>query len=349
MPRIALGTWKSPPEKTREAIIAAIEAGYRAFDCANDYDNEHVIGEALQLMMDRGVVKRDELFIQVKLWNSNHRPEHVRPDLEASLKDLRLSYVDSFVIHWPMAVPSTGKNFVTRPDGCFPAQYSKKTLFPLDDEGFYCSDNESHYVETWHEMEKLVDEGLTKSIGLSNFNRRQVQEILTSAKKHKPAVLQNESHLYLQEKDLRDFCRINDIVFQSYSSLGSADRPWRDTGSITSGAPTTGYELLEHPILLGVAKEKGKTAAQVALRWHMTLGGAAAAKSVTPSRIKENFDLWDFKLNDEDMKKLSDLNVGWRHLLWAETSIHEDYPFKECLPFGYKPGKPGSGSTAGAK
>ena len=87
-------------------------------------------------------------------------------------------------------------------------------MFPLDDEGYYCSDTESHYVETWHAMEELVDEGLTKSIGLSNFNRTQVREILTNAKKHLPAVLQNESHPYLQEKDLRDFCRINGIVFQ---------------------------------------------------------------------------------------------------------------------------------------
>ena len=207
--------------------------------------------------MKRGLVKRDELFIQVKLWNSNHRPEHVRPDLMASLKDLKLSYVDSFVIHWPMAVPSTGDNAVIRENGCYPAHKSKNTLFPLDDEGYYCADKASHYVETWHEMEKLVDEGLVKSIGLSNFNLRQVREILSNARKHLPSVLQNESHLYLQEKDLRDFCRIHNIVFQAYSSLGSADRPWRVAGSIVSGPPISGYELLEHPALKEMAAKKG--------------------------------------------------------------------------------------------
>merc|ERR1711934_797910 len=142
-----------------------------------------------------GVVKREELFVQAKLWKSNHRPEHVRPDIMKTLEDLQLDYIDSFVIHWPQAVPSNAK-LSLRPDGCFPAHKSKNSMFPLDDESFYCA-----------AMEALVDEGLTKSIGLSNFNKRQVEEILLNAKKHKPAVLQNESHPYLHEKDLRDYCK----------------------------------------------------------------------------------------------------------------------------------------------
>ena len=109
MPRLGLGTWKAPAEKTKEAILTAVKAGYRLIDCANDYDNEHVIGEALQELFAAGVVKREELFIQAKLWNSNHRPEHVKPDLMKTLEDLQLDYIDSFVIHWPQAVPSTGK------------------------------------------------------------------------------------------------------------------------------------------------------------------------------------------------------------------------------------------------
>merc|ERR1719500_2190175 len=123
MPRLGLGTWKAPAEKTKEAIITAVKAGYRLIDCANDYDNEHVIGEALQELFSSGAVKREELFIQAKLWNSNHRPEHVKPDLMKTLEDLQLDYIDS------------------------------------------------HYVETWAAMEDLVDQGLTKSIGLSNFNK----------------------------------------------------------------------------------------------------------------------------------------------------------------------------------
>jgi len=108
MPRVALGTWKAPAEKTKQAVITAVKSGYRFIDCANDYDNEHVIGEALQELFAAGVVKREDLFIQAKLWNSNHRPEHVKPDLEATLRELQIEYVDSFVIHWPQAVPSNG-------------------------------------------------------------------------------------------------------------------------------------------------------------------------------------------------------------------------------------------------
>merc|ERR1712244_165569 len=183
MPRLGLGTWKSPPEQTKQAILTAVKAGYRLIDCANDYDNEHVIGEALQELFAEGVVKREDLFIQAKLWNGNHRTEHVKPDIMKTLEDLQLDYIDSFVIHWPQAVPSTGKNPTLRPNGCYPANHTKDTMFPLDDEGYYSADMESHYIETWRAMEQLVDEGLTKTIGLSNFNKRQVEEILLTAQK----------------------------------------------------------------------------------------------------------------------------------------------------------------------
>jgi len=349
MPRVGLGTWKSPPEMTKEAVITAVKAGYRLIDCANDYDNEHVIGEALQQLFKEGVVKREDLFIQAKLWNSNHRPEHVKPDLDATLKDLQLNYIDSYVIHWPMAVPSSGKRVALRPDGCRPGHHSENTMFPLTDDGYYCADHESNYLDTWAVMEDLVDQGLTRSIGLSNFNRKQIAEVMAASKKHQPAVLQNESHPYLQEKDLRDFCKIHNIVFQAYSSLGSADRPWRKTGSITSGLPTTGYEVLSHPSIVKIAEKHGKTTANVVLRWHLQMGGALCTKSVTPARIRSNFCLWDFALDDTDMAELDNLNVGWRHLLWAETSLHKDYPFKDSLPWDYVVGKPEAGSTAGAK
>merc|ERR1712228_315183 len=149
----------------------------------------------------------------------------------------------------------------------------------------------SHYVETWAAMEALVEEGLTKTIGLSNFNKRQVEEILLTAKKYKPAVLQNESHPYLHEKDLRDYCKIHGIVFQAYSALGSADRPWRLTGSITSGVPKTGHEVLSHPELVEIAARHGKSTANVVIRWHLEMGGALCCKSVTPERIIQNYQV----------------------------------------------------------
>ena len=116
--------------------------------------------------------------------------------------------------------------------------------------------------------------------------------------------------------------------------MGSADRPWLKEGSITSGPPVTGFEVLEHPLILKLAKKYGKSCAQIVIRWHLQCGGTLAAKSVTPSRIEENISVWDFELNQDDLQAFNDLNVGWRHLMWAETSGHPDYPFKDELPYG---------------
>ena len=131
--------------------------------------------------------------------------------------------------------------------------------------------------------------------------------------------------------------------------MGSADRPWLKQGSITSGPPSTGYEVLQNPTILGIAAKHGKTAANVVIRWHLQKGGCLVTKSVTPSRIEENYKVWDFALSSQEMEAFDDLNVGWRHLMWAETSGHPDYPFKSELPHGYVLGKPGVGSSAGAK
>ncbi|EDQ85216.1 uncharacterized protein MONBRDRAFT_29533 [Monosiga brevicollis MX1] len=302
MPVIGLGTWKSPLGKTGAAVKVALESGYRCLDTANDYANEAEIGEALQDVFAKGDLKRSDIFIQSKLWNSNHRPEHVRADLEATLRDLQTDYVDSFVIHWPQVC----------------------TMFPIEADGKYSSDNESHYVDTWHAMEELVDAGLVRTIGLSNFNRRQVAEVQAAARKYQPTILQNECHPYLQNKDLIDFCQRTGVQFQSYSPLGSYDRPWAQPGE---------PELLEDPRLKEIGARHGnKTTAQVVLRWHIQRGTAACPKSVTPARIESNFQVFDFELTPEDMAVLSDMNMGWRHLLWDATAMHPDYPFKDDLP-----------------
>jgi len=229
MPLISLGTWKSAKGETGAAVKAAIEAGYRGLDCANDYGNEAEVGQALKELFDSGKVKREDIFIQAKLWNTNHRKEHVRQDLEATLKDLQLSYVDSYLVHWAMACPATGKLAINK-HGNRLAPQEEGTMFPLGPDGLYVYDKDSHFMETWEAMEELVDEGLCKSIGLSNFNFEQIREVLTKAKKHKPAVLQNECHPYLQLNDLLDFCNINNIRLQAYMPLGSADRPMAKPG-----------------------------------------------------------------------------------------------------------------------
>ncbi|KAJ1453955.1 NADP-dependent oxidoreductase domain-containing protein [Pelagophyceae sp. CCMP2097] len=345
MPVFGLGTWKSEVGKTGAAVEAAIRAGYRLIDCANDYGNEKEIGETLTKLFAEGVVTREDLFIQAKLWNSNHKPDHVRLDLAATLKDLQIDYVDNFVIHWPMACPSSGLAAALDEHGAFPAPKEKGSMFPLEENGMYCSDNDSHFVETWHVMEQLVEEKLCKAIGLSNFNKKQVAEVVACATLHKPATLQNECHAFLQQKDLVDYCKSEGIAFQAYSPLGSADRPWAKTGSLTSGPPAGGHELLEHPAILKVAKRLKKSAAQVVLRWHFQRDVCTVAKSVTPARISANIQFFDFELTPADMAIFDGMNVGWRHLLWPETAMHPDYPFKDDLPSGYVPTAPADGAT----
>ena len=157
MPLVGLGTWQAPPEKTVTAIKTAVENGYRMIDTANDYGNEPDIGDALVELIEKDkTVKREELFIQSKLWNTNHRKEHVKGDLMATLEELKTPYLDSFIIHWPQACPATpGGALALRRDGCYTKPEVEGGLFPLGDDKRYSSDVDCHYLETWRAMEQL--------------------------------------------------------------------------------------------------------------------------------------------------------------------------------------------------
>lgn len=327
MPLLALGTWKAPAGVTGAAVETAIKAGYRNIDTANDYNNEAEIGVALKNCFDQGIVKREEVFVQSKLWNSNHRPEHVLPDLEQTLTDLQLDYVDMFMIHWPQAGPSNGGQAATRVNGAI-ASKDPTVMFPLDSEGYYSVDLESHYMETWETMEKLVDQGLCKSIGISNFNKTQVEEVVAGAR-IPVSLLQNECHVYLQQKDLVDLCNFRNIKFQAFSPLGSGDTNYASYTSPTGTIPLKDAHMNE------LAEKYGKSVAQVMLRWAIQRGTSVVTKSVTPQRVIDNAQIFDWELSDEDFKSFDKVNCGWRHLLWGEISHHPDYPFHDELPHGY--------------
>eukprot|EP00182_Erythrolobus_australicus_P005397 CAMPEP_0185829890 /NCGR_PEP_ID=MMETSP1353-20130828/513_1 /TAXON_ID=1077150 /ORGANISM="Erythrolobus australicus, Strain CCMP3124" /LENGTH=354 /DNA_ID=CAMNT_0028527731 /DNA_START=1139 /DNA_END=2203 /DNA_ORIENTATION=- len=328
MPMIGLGTWKSDPGKVGAAVKAAVKCGYRMIDCANDYGNEREVGDALAELFRDKIVSREEIFVQAKLWNSNHKKEHVREDLLATLADLQLDYVDSYLIHWPQAVPSTGKAAAVAKHGNHPAPKAEGTMFPLEEDGTFSSDQETHFMEAWYAMEDLMDEGLVKSIGVSNFNRTQLLEVVKNKRKHMPSVLQNECHPFLQQKDLLDVCKHLGVVLQAFSPLGSGDRPWvRD--------PLGPPELLEDERLKKMAEKHGATPAQVVLRWQVQRGVSIIPKSVREARLRENLDCTFFTLNAEDMDEIATLNVGWRYLLFAAASMHPDYPFKDELPHDY--------------
>ncbi|CAD7942133.1 unnamed protein product [Amoebophrya sp. A25] len=359
-PLVGMGTWQAKAGETRAAVIAAIrDAGYRFIDTANDYGNEHEVGSAIRYCLDEGIVKREDLFIQSKLWNANMRPDLVKLDLLATLRDLQVDYVDSYIIHWPQCSPADPKATKSALawniddvqdvekeldkvlDNSRPhsnnVQCDKKygSMFPMEEDGTYSCDTSVHYTHTWGAMEQLVDDGLCRSIGISNFNLGQVMDLLANGcTKHKPSVLQNEVHLYLQSKDMLDFCQAQGIQLQAYSPLGSVfggiDTPTGDR-DISTNMFRPKYSIREHPEVAAIGAKYDKSAAQVALRYQVQRGIAVVAKSTNPDRLKQNIEIFDFILSPEDMATLSKMNCGWRGLLWQQTANHPDYPFREWI------------------
>lgn len=297
-PIFGLGTWKSKPGEVTQAVKDAIDVGYRHIDCAHIYGNEPEVGEAIAAKIKEGVVKREDLYITSKLWNTRHRPDLVEPSIRTTLKNLRLDYLDLYLIHWPFALKEDGDLFPTNPDGTW--AYS-----------------DVDYVDTWKAMEEVQKKGLTKSIGVSNFNKRQLQRILDNAT-IPPVTNQIEIHPYLNQKKLIEFCRSKNIAITAYSPLGSPDRPWAKPGD---------PQLLDDPKIVALAKKYNKTPAQVVLKYQVQRGNITIPKSVTKSRIIQNFDIWDFNLTNEDIALLDTFDCNGRICPSDEAYTHKDHPF----------------------
>ncbi len=256
IPALGFGTLIPDPVATRNATRAALEAGFRLLDTAERYQTEREVGEAMQEVFQEGKIRREDVFVVTKLWNTNHRPERVKPAFEASLKKLQLDVVDLYLIHTPYAF---------RPG---------KELDPRDANGNVIYDKEVTLLDTWKALEDLVDEGRCKAIGLSDVSLEQVRDIFDAAR-IKPAVVHVESHPYLPEWELLDYCRKNGIVLQAFAALGHSSEP----------------KLLEDPVIVAIARRVNKTPAQVLLAWAIQRGTALLTTSKTPSRIKENFEV----------------------------------------------------------
>ncbi len=256
IPALGFGTLIPDPVVTRIATRAALEAGFRQLDASERYRNEKEVGEALQEVFQAGMIEREEVFIATKLWNNNHRPERVKPAFEASLQKLQLDYVDLYLIHTPFAFqPGDDQD-------------------PRDANGSVIYDKGVTLLDTWRALECLVDEGKCKAIGLSDVSLDQVKEIFAAAR-IKPAVVHVESHPYLPQWELLDYCKKNGIVLQAFAALGHSSEP----------------NLLEDPVITAIARRVNKTPAQVLLSWAIQRGTALLTTSKTPGRIKENFDL----------------------------------------------------------
>lgn len=248
MPMAGIGTFLLSPDEAEASVLAALEDGYRLIDTANAYVNEKAVGQA----MKKSGLKREEIFLETKLWPSFYEDDNA---VDKTLERLGTEYIDLLLIHQPAG----------------------------------------NYVAGYRQMEKAYKEGKVKAIGLSNFNQAQIEEILGLCQV-KPAVLQTEVHPYFQEQELKSFLSKEGMVIQAWYPLGHGDKA-----------------LLEEPLFTELGKKYGKTNAQVILRWHIQDGNIVIPGSKNPAHIKDNFDLFDFSLTEEEMAKIAALDKNTRY------------------------------------
>ncbi|XP_063544803.1 aldo-keto reductase AKR2E4-like [Cydia strobilella] len=299
VPSFGLGTWLGFSDKGRvepkgheveDAVLWAIDAGYRHIDTAHIYDTETQVGRAIKKKIVDGTVKREDLFVTTKLWNDAHARDAVEPALRRSLEKLGLEYIDLYLIHWPVGL------------------YANSTL-----------DN-SDYLDTWQAMIAVKDKGLTKSIGVSNFNQKQLERLI-KASNVKPAMLQVELNMNLQQPALLAYCRAQGIQVTGYTPFGSLF-----PSKATPDAPPP---RVDDAALVAIAGKYNKTVPQIALRYLWELGVTPIPKSVTRSRVEQNIQIFDFELSAEERQKMAALDRGYRTIdvKWWKDSPH--YPFEK--------------------
>jgi alcohol dehydrogenase (NADP+) len=284
IPALGCGTLTADLAATKTLTRDALAAGFRHFDCAERYRNEREVGEALHEALAAGKVKREDLFMTTKLWNTNHRPERVEPAFNASMDRLGLKYLDLYLIHTPFAFqPGDDQD-------------------PRDQKGNVIYDKGVTLLDTWRALESLVDHGKCRAIGLSDVGLDQLRPIYESAR-IKPAVVQVESHPYLPETELLEFCKKKGIVLLAFAPLGHGMRPG----------------LIEDPVITAIAKKVGKTPAQVLLAWAVQRGTAVLTTPKTAARAKENFDI--STLPEEAFNQISRIPTRQRLNTVVQTGV----------------------------
>lgn len=293
MPQIGFGCWKVDKATCADQVYQAIKVGYRLFDGAMDYGNEKEVGQGVNRAITESLVKREDLFIVSKLWNSYHAPENVKKAIDRVLSDLNLEYIDLFYIHFPIA-----QKFVPMEESYPP--------------NFYCGEGDKLLFEdvplatTWKAMEDLVDAGLVKSIGISNFSGALIQDLLRGAT-IKPAVLQIEHHPYLVQPRLIEYVQSEGLAVTAYSSFGP--QSFLELNHPKTVGLTT---LFEHSAVKDIASTHSVSPAKILLRWATQRGIAVIPKSNKKERLLDNLNINDFKLSIEEIETISNLDIGLR-------------------------------------
>lgn len=293
IPGFGIGTWlgtnsnELKGDEVQKSVEWAIDAGYRHIDTAAIYSTEDQVGRAIKKKIAEGVVKREDLFVTTKLWNTNHKKEAVLPALRKSLKNLDLDYVNLYLIHWPIALHENA------------------------------SISQTDYVETWQAMTDVLNQGLTKSIGVSNFNIQQLER-LKSEGGVTPSVLQVEINLNLQQSALLDYCKAQGIVVVAYTPFGN----------LFNRQPSAPAPRADDQRLVAIAQKYKKTVPQIVLRYLVELGVIPIPKSLHKDRVEENIQIYDFSLTPDEIQLLKSFDNGYRTLsplFWAHSPY---FPFE---------------------
>ena len=295
MPLVGLGLWKIPDDVCTSLVPQAVEAGYRQFDSACDYGNEAAVGAGLQAAFAQGLCRREEVWVTSKLWNTFHRHEHVELACRKSLSDLQLDYLDLYLIHFPISLRHVPIERRYPPGWCYDPQaaHPQMEFDPVP------------IAQTWRAMEELQRTGLVRHIGVCNFGTSLLRDLLSYAE-IPPAVLQVESHPYLVQEKLLRFCRDQQIAVTAFSPFGSLS--YHELGMADHSD-----SLLAHDVIRAAATAHDRTPAQVLLRWGVQRGTAVIPKTSRPERLRENLDIFDFKLTPEEMQSISKLDSNRRY------------------------------------
>ena len=306
IPAIGLGTFGSDRfsgDEIAQAVIGAASVGYRHFDCASVYGNEHIIGHSLRAIMQGGV-RREELWITSKLWNDKHGEDDVIASCRKSLDDLRLDYLDLYLVHWPFPnYHAPGCDVGSRSPNARP----------------YIHEN---YMKTWRRMEKLVEMGLARHIGTSNMTVPKLKLVLRDAE-IKPALNEMELHPHFQQPELFDFCLANGVQPIGFCPIGSPTRPDRDkTESDTVD--------IEDPVIAAIAKRLGAHPAVVCVKWAVQRGQIPIPFSVYRNEYLSNLrSTVSDPLTDDEMKAIAEIDRNCRLIkgqvfLWKDGQTWED-------------------------